>query len=114
MKWFLWATCIFLAIIPKITQLDHSSFSKENVLWFHVPMKNPVRVQIVQGFDKLAGNHSDLKIPNIRNSHVNSGMWKTITLHVTKYMSTKQHCGSISCSMASERLNGTQLLYMYV
>lgn len=55
-------------------------------MWFHVPMKNPVRVQIVQGLDKLAGNHSDLKIPNIRNSHVNSGQRKTIILHVTKYM----------------------------
>ena len=75
-------------------------------------MKNPVRVQIVQGLDKLAGNHSDLKIQNIRNSHVNTGQRKTIILHVTNYMSIKQHCGSISCSVDSELMDGTQLVHV--
>ena len=78
-----------LTTLPKITELDYSSLSKENVLWFHVPVKNPVRVQIVQGLDKLAGNLSDLKIPKVRKSHVNSGQRKTIITCVL-CMSTKQ------------------------
>lgn len=64
----------YIPLLPKITELDYSSLSKEDVLWFHVSMKNPVRVQIVQGLDKLAGNLSDLKIPKIRKSFVNSGV----------------------------------------
>lgn len=63
-----------ISLLPKITELDYSSLSKEDVLWFHVSVKNPVGVQIVQGLDKLAGNLSDLKIPKIRKSFANSGV----------------------------------------
>lgn len=48
--------------LPKITEFHNSSLSQEYVLWFHVSVKYPVRVQIVQCLDKLACYHADLKI----------------------------------------------------
>ena len=48
--------------LPKIAEFHNSSLSQEYVLWFHVSVKYPVRMQIVQCLDKLACYHPDLKI----------------------------------------------------
>ena len=67
-------------------------------------MKNPVRVQIVQGLDKLTGNLSDLKIPKIRKSFINRGQKKT---NNNKYMYVVHLIyKAILCSRKIQWLNG--------
>ena len=49
-----------MANLPKITQFHNPSFSQENILWLHVSVKNPMRVQVIQSFYKLTSYRPDL------------------------------------------------------
>lgn len=41
---------------PKVTQLDNTTCTNENVLGFHISMDDAVAVEVVEGTDKLLGD----------------------------------------------------------
>lgn len=48
------------SLIPKVTEFDHAALSQHDVLRFHIPMKNAVRVKVMQSGQQLAGHLLDL------------------------------------------------------